>query len=144
MPSYEYLVHQWLRWHFGSAKRCENRDKQILKFKCSNQSKHFEWANTKKHKYKRKRNDFIMLCISCHRKYDMTEKTRKNIGKGRMKVAFKKRSLQNALHNLSRSRGLKTNSQTQKIWQKKEQLKKAISWQVSGLKMVGIKQLKNN
>ena len=56
--------HMWLVKHYGKASRCENRD-------CSFENpKRFEWANLSK-EHKRCRSDYIMLCCSCHRKWDL-------------------------------------------------------------------------
>ena len=56
--------HKWLVTHYGKANKCQNDN---CKFK---NPKRFEWANISK-KYYRRRDDFIMLCCSCHRKWDM-------------------------------------------------------------------------
>ncbi len=69
-------IHQWLHKHFGKADRCENRQNHILNFKCSSKSKNYDWANIKKHIYKRKREDYVMLCRSCHKKYDRNQKSK--------------------------------------------------------------------
>ena len=55
--------HIWIAKQFGKASRCEN-------LKCVfTRPKRFEWANISK-KHRRKREDYIQLCCSCHRKYD--------------------------------------------------------------------------
>ena len=57
----KYLaIHAWIRTHKGKLKVC--------KFCGSN--KNLEWAN-KDHTYKRKLEDYISLCRSCHMKYDI-------------------------------------------------------------------------
>ena len=62
-------LHDWLKSHFGNADRCENPD-------CSYANpKRFEWALIKGKNYERKRENFMMMCKSCHTKYD-------GIGKG--------------------------------------------------------------
>lgn len=68
------------RW-FGKASKCENKN-------CLHKSKVYDWANKSK-KYLSKRNDWLMLCRSCHKKYDMTDEA------------------------------IKKNSQLRKIWWKK-------------------------
>ena len=56
-------IHQWISRNFGKANKCENK-------KCNfNNPHHFEWANISG-EYKRERNDWEMLCPSCHRKKD--------------------------------------------------------------------------
>ncbi len=74
-------VHVWLVYHFGNASKCENQD-------CTSVSpKIYEWALIKGFKYEKNRNSFIMLCPSCHRKYDSdnkpkSEEVRKKISAG--------------------------------------------------------------
>lgn len=67
-------IHCWIKKHYGKASKCENPN-------CSHKSKHYEWALLKGKKYSHNRNNFFMLCVSCHRKYDMTETTKRKIGK---------------------------------------------------------------
>lgn len=55
-------IHMWLRATFGKARKCE--------FCNGLKAKRFEWALVKGKRYERKRENFIMLCPSCHRKYD--------------------------------------------------------------------------
>lgn len=52
-------VHNWLRYNFGKADRCD--------FCGSNRN--IDWAN-KSHNYTRELNDWIKLCKKCHWKYD--------------------------------------------------------------------------
>ena len=52
--------------------KCENPE-------CPGKSKRFEWAKIKGKKYDRKRESYKQFCISCHKKYDMTEATKKLI-----------------------------------------------------------------
>jgi hypothetical protein len=47
---------------YGKANKCENK-------KCPRICKQYEWSNISG-KYLRKRSDYRMLCISCHRRYD--------------------------------------------------------------------------
>jgi len=60
-------VHKWLIRRFGKATKCENPACK------SKKPKRFEWALIKGMEYEQKRENFIMLCPSCHRKYDITE-----------------------------------------------------------------------
>jgi hypothetical protein len=56
-------IHTWLRRHYGSANRCEN--------KCGEtRLDHFEYALIHGKKYERNRENFIMLCKKCHHLYD--------------------------------------------------------------------------
>lgn len=72
-PGY-HAVHKWLKDKFGKADRCENNS-------CNNISKNYNWALKKNCEYIKDRNNFIRFCISCHRKYDFTEKQRDHISK---------------------------------------------------------------
>lgn len=67
--------HSWIRKHFGRAAICENMDCSYPKRvdagrKTIKKPSRYEWANISK-KYKRDKNDYIQLCPSCHRKWDM-------------------------------------------------------------------------
>lgn len=53
-------LHKWVSRNKGKATKCS---------KCSS-TKSIDWAN-KDHKYKRSLEDYIELCRSCHRKYDI-------------------------------------------------------------------------
>ena len=54
-------LHVWVKRHKGKPKKC---------IFCGENKKRITWANID-HKYKRNLNDFIALCMSCHRKYDI-------------------------------------------------------------------------
>jgi len=54
-------VHQWIVREKGRPKKCEM---------CGTTEKNrYDWAN-KDHKYARKLEDYMCLCVKCHRKYD--------------------------------------------------------------------------
>lgn len=85
-------IHKWLRITFGKANKCEMKMCKII------EAKRYEYALIRGKKYERKRENFMMLCKSCHVKYDFTETTRKKmrdyrIGKKQSKNTVKKRSL---------------------------------------------------
>lgn len=65
-------IHKWLRNHYGKANRCEMKD-------CQSKTSLYEWALKKGKEYKHKRDNYLMLCKSCHRKYDMTDKIKNKI-----------------------------------------------------------------
>lgn len=65
-------IHCWLKYHFGSADKCENK-------KCLHVSQSYQWALLKGKKYEHKRENFIQLCRSCHKKYDYTDGYRKKL-----------------------------------------------------------------
>lgn len=60
-PDY-YALHSWIRNRLGSAWMCEQCGKD-------DESSRYEWSNIDG-KYRRDLNDYIMLCVSCHRKRD--------------------------------------------------------------------------
>ena len=70
--------HAWLTKNFGKANKCENREKQVLKFPCKNISTDYEWSNISG-KHLRTKTDYRMLCVSCHRKLDFTEEMKINL-----------------------------------------------------------------
>lgn len=68
---YKYdRIHLWLRNKYGKATHCSSK-------KCSGNSQKFEWALKKGKKYDYVKNNFIMLCHSCHVKMDLTPEGRK-------------------------------------------------------------------
>lgn len=54
-------LHYWLYRELGTPQECEH---------CGKTEGRFTWAN-KSHKYKRNVNDWLRLCYSCHKKYDL-------------------------------------------------------------------------
>ena len=56
-------VHRWVESRLGRPNKCINK-------LCSKKSVVFEWCNIS-HSYKRELNDWVRLCRSCHRKYDL-------------------------------------------------------------------------
>ncbi len=66
-PSTRYnVIHTWLGNRFGKASRCEN-----LACAYPRKPKLFQYALLAGKKYEHKRDNFVMLCPSCHRKYDL-------------------------------------------------------------------------
>lgn len=57
-----YGLHTWMRKTFGKANKCE--------LNSIHKSWRYEWALIKGKTYERKRENFIMLCLNCHRSYD--------------------------------------------------------------------------
>ena len=56
-------IHKWIQRNLGKADRCEN-------LKCLNKSQNFDWAKLEDKEYEKKRENFLMLCKSCHIIYD--------------------------------------------------------------------------
>ena len=55
-------LHSWVKRHLGKPKKCE--------FCSTTTAKNYDWAN-KSGEYKRDFSDFLRLCRSCHKKYDV-------------------------------------------------------------------------
>lgn len=87
-------IHKWLKSHYGKAYKCESHD-------CKSKSKNFQWAKIKDKVYIHTRTSFMMLCASCHRKYDMTDELKNKISKSKLGTKFSKK------HRLSISRSMK-------------------------------------
>ena len=75
-------IHIWLKNKLGKANRCENPNciypKKIKYRKPIIKSKRFEWASISR-KSLRDKNDYVQLCPSCHRKYDINKLTLKQL-----------------------------------------------------------------
>jgi CRISPR/Cas system-associated protein Cas10 (large subunit of type III CRISPR-Cas system) len=72
-----FRAHAWLIYWYGRAERCENK-------KCTYENpKRYEWALIKGEKYEKKRDNYMQLCPSCHRKYDFTEEQREKMSNAR-------------------------------------------------------------
>lgn len=65
-------IHAWLRDNFCPANKCENEN-------CNHKSKTYVWAKLKDKEYDFKRENFWMLCRSCHTEYDMTDEWRSKL-----------------------------------------------------------------
>jgi hypothetical protein len=71
--------HKWLQSNYGKADKCQSK---LLELFCSNKSKKYHWAKLTNKKYEHKRENFIMLCASCHKRYDGTLPNKGNFKKG--------------------------------------------------------------
>jgi hypothetical protein len=71
--------HQYLARHYGRPDHCKSRS-------CEGRSTIFEWCLRTGRKYSHNRRDYIWLCRSCHRKYDMTPEKRERSLKNLMYV----------------------------------------------------------
>lgn len=63
-------LHKWVERTLGTPKKCQHCG--------STNKKRYEWAN-KSRSYTRVATDWIRLCTSCHRLYDMTLSYKKNM-----------------------------------------------------------------
>jgi len=59
-----YALHTWVKKHLGRPTKCEHCGKDGLT------GHQIQWAN-KDHKYRRNLDDWMRLCVKCHRKYDI-------------------------------------------------------------------------
>lgn len=56
-------VHKWLVYQYGPADTCQNPD-------CPKQCKKYEWALKPNKEYEHNSNNFLQLCVLCHRSMD--------------------------------------------------------------------------
>ena len=69
-------VHAWLKRKYPRTGVCQNPD-------CSGKPySRTEYANLWGHKYTKNVDDFMEMCPSCHKNYDMNDEVRKNISLG--------------------------------------------------------------
>lgn len=74
-PKYKYrIIHSWLNKHYGKADKCENEN-------CKGKSNVFEYCLRQGKPHERNRDNYIMMCRSCHRRYDMYDKNPHDIAK---------------------------------------------------------------
>lgn len=62
-PVSYFVLHSWLKYHYGKPLKCENPN-------CFGKSKFYHWAKVRGKEYKKIRENFIQLCASCHQLYD--------------------------------------------------------------------------
>ena len=81
-PSYR-AVHSWIRNHYGLATKCENPlcryPRKDARGNLMIAPKSYQWANISR-EYKRDRADFIELCASCHKEFDLEYKRNNSVG----------------------------------------------------------------
>lgn len=68
-----FRIHHWLTYYHKKPEKCENPECKIDK------PSRIEWALIKGKNHERKRENYMALCPSCHRKYDYTEEQRLNM-----------------------------------------------------------------
>lgn len=64
-------IHGWLKKTYGKASCCERCNTKIVR--------RYQWALKKGCMYEYDIDNFMQLCASCHKKYDMTDETRAKI-----------------------------------------------------------------
>lgn len=75
-------IHRWLKRNFGIASKCEMDG-------CDRKPKRYEWALKKGYSYEKSRENFMQLCPSCHRKYDMKDEYLKKLREPRRSVTHR-------------------------------------------------------
>lgn len=118
-------LHSKLRNKHGSATKCSNKE-------CSKKSFIYEWALITGREYTDNPDDYIQLCRSCHRRYDLTENKRKK-----------------AIKNLMWSNGKSKTKLTEKIvFEIRDRIKNGeIMFRLAkefGVHKTNIKQIKDN
>ena len=66
-----FSKHSWINRHFIKPDKCEI---------CGVKSSNFNWCS-KNHKYTRNIKDYLYLCVSCHKKYDLKFNIKHKVGK---------------------------------------------------------------
>ncbi len=59
-----FALHKWISRKLGKPSKCEYCNKN------GGNDRSYHWANIS-HKYKRNFSDWIRLCVSCHKNYDL-------------------------------------------------------------------------
>ena len=67
-----FAIHSWLARHYDKADRCEGKN-------CRGNSTNYHWAKLPDKEYAHDRDNFIRLCVSCHRLLDFTEEIRQKM-----------------------------------------------------------------
>lgn len=62
--------HKWLQVNYGKPTFCTNE-------KCKGKSKIYEWCKKTDKDYSHNPSDYLWLCRSCHRAYDLTPEKKK-------------------------------------------------------------------
>ena len=88
-------IHNWLGYHYSSATYCES-------ITCKGISKMYHFCLKKGCIYEKKRENFIQLCSSCHRLYDMNDEMRKNISEGQKGRIFSAEHIRKLILNNKR------------------------------------------
>lgn len=62
-------IHKWIQNHYGKANKCEMEN-------CTGESSTYHWSKLKDKEYEQKRENYWMLCVKCHSKYDRGDMTK--------------------------------------------------------------------
>ncbi len=104
---------------YGKAYKCESK-------KCKHKSKIYDWTKLKNKEYEFKRENFWMLCRSCHVKYDYTQEWKDNISKNHVGNKSKTFSKETKLKMSKNNVGMKDKHQSRetKLKISKSQIKR--------------------
>lgn len=69
--TYKHL-HQMLIKTYGNPKKCEHCGKKLAYTGKIRKTANIHWAN-KSGKYLRNRSDWLTLCVSCHKRFDLSQ-----------------------------------------------------------------------
>lgn len=118
MKEYQH-IHHWMKKNYGPANMCEN-------INCIGKSKKYSWAKKPGKEYKKDRDCFEMLCVTCHNIQDTTD--------------YKRRVTRERMTGVPLSEEHKNNireSQKGRVFSKESRLKMSIS--ATGCKNNGAK-----
>jgi len=94
-------VHGYLHHHYGNATYCSNPD-------CPGESINYQWALKKGCDYEKNIENFIQLCVPCHKRYDGYVPTKEHNRKVSEAITGRKLSRQH-IENMSKGKnGIKT------------------------------------
>lgn len=112
-------IHYWLRYNFGPASCCEE-------LSCKKISTSYSYALLKGKKYEEKRDNFIMLCRSCHTLYDQTKEGLKSMAKKNKKIMNVRFSTAEAREKWRQSRikSYELNGKKPSVWGENQHLAK--------------------
>lgn len=79
-------LHTRLIRKYGKAKCC---------MFCDSPAKRYKYALVRNAKYSLNIEDYLELCPSCHRKYDMTEEVRKNVSRSKKGIKQSEEAIKN-------------------------------------------------
>ena len=79
------LVHNWIKKIAGKPVKYEGEN-------CQGRSLTYQWANISG-EYKREIKDWKQLCVSCHKKFDITDNFREKIGRRSLGNTYRRRAV---------------------------------------------------
>lgn len=78
----EYIeAHKFLRESYGPANFCENLE-------CTKDSTRYEWALKHGYKHEKNRDNYQMLCRTCHGKYDFIHRNKGHVSNPTQRITL--------------------------------------------------------